>query len=349
MIKGAKTPTSWLVVFLLFVSGASHLKCQQQDLPPEQEEHPHRSMVEGWYSYGYLKPAGDTINRWMVFASFQKTPLGRYLVQGCYDLEKGLIHYSGLTEKGRLSYPEAHRSMKYDNSYKDGDTLLFICENNRLAKTNTGYQLVLHNSDAAFDLALSPASAFVWSNGNGNIGISKPDHMRYYFMPRLEGKGSLRINGQNHHVAGDFWYEHIWGKAWPPMQVKWNWWSLRLDNGTTLTISYTRKQKTEEPVQTFVTVVDSLGKADNYTDASFVSTRVWTSAKTNRRYPLEWTVTIPGRACELHIKPLFEACELPVLLTDYMWEGPCVVEVKNKQNQQIIKGIGIQELVGYGQ
>lgn len=341
-----------LFVFLLV--GLSHTACSQDNsfsivLDPNSEEYPHAHvMVEGWYTYGFFHESGHEDPSWMVFTSFQKTFLGRYHIQALYDLNKGLIHYSGLTEKGQAFLPEAHKRMDFNKSFWNRDTMQLICDKNSFTKTDSLYLLTLYNEDFQLKTKLNPVSDFVLARGNGFTGISKPEHLKYYFLPNLSSKGEFTIDRQQVPIEGNFWYEHIWGRAWPPLKVKWNWWSLKLANGTSILISYTRKQKNDKLIQVYCTIVDSLGKVENFETLKIHPLSTWKSPKTAIEYPIEWEIDIPTWDYSLRINPYFQNCELPVALTKFFWEGPCQVKAIHKESNEMVAGRGIQELVGYG-
>jgi len=320
----------------------------QSILNPLKEEYPHNAFIEGWYYYGYLKSDTAINYNWMLFASFQKSIAGRYLVQGLYDINNKKYYYSGLAEKGTPSIPDMHTRMKdFNLSYQKKDTLLLIYDSNTFIKNNDVYITKLKGSNYCFDATFLSISNFSLANGTGLTGLKKPENTCYYFLPHLKVAGKLLINGDSINVSGDFWYEHIWSKMQLNDDIKWNWWSLKLNNKEVYTITLIRNKTSEKIIQLHCTMQDSVGNTHTFDSINCTPVAYWYSEKTKVKYPIEWLIKVPQNNCEIKIKAIDSNCELPVMLTKYMWEGPCEVIVTNTLLQKNIFGIGIQEMVGY--
>lgn len=306
--------------------------------------------MEGWYYYGYLKSEDSLDDEWLVFASFQRTLFGRYLIYNLIDLKTGEKKFYGIADNptglvkmppSHFSFKEIEKKAKINSSVPD-----LYWEGNIFKKEKNNYRTFLSNPELSLKLDMEPVQPPMHVLGTGLTGLTKPENLHYYAYPKLNAYGNLVMDSSERKICGEFWHEHIWGGIWPPKLVKWTWWSLQLQTGETMTISLI-KNRGSKILQNYISMQDSSGKTMVFDTLQFEILQHWQSEKSAINYPVKWKINIPQWDYDLIISPLFIDSEIPVLGTKFLWEGPCAVEAINRRRGKIVKGKGIQENVGY--
>ena len=155
-------------------------------------------------------------------------------------------------------------------------------------------------SDAAgFGLDLRfDATQAVLLQGNDGLSQKGPnagDTSRYYSEPQLAVQGTLRLKSEPIAVVGRAWLDHEWSDAFIPAQaVGWDWIGMNLDDGSALTAFRLRRAdgsavyaggSFRRPGST-----PRIFKPD---ELRFTPGRIWESAASRARYPVEWRLETP--------------------------------------------------------
>lgn len=168
----------------------------------------------------------------------------------------------------------------------------------------------------------------------------------YYSHPSMNTSGTVSIDGYEIEVRGESWFDHQWGgfgRCYPA----WDWFSLRLDDGSYLVLYAIKDPMGQELVDLRgLTYIDAEGNAswraggDSF---DMAATRWWTSGS-GFSYPLDWAFSTP--VGDLAIEPYFDEQTMNVGVegSEY-WEGMMRVRKANLSGEQI--GIGYMELAGY--
>ncbi len=176
----------------------------------------------------------------------------------------------------------------------------------------------------------------------------------YYSAPSLQvtgvvatgGNGTGAANSQMHRVSGSAWLDREWGTSTlSPGVAGWDWFALQLSDGRRL--MYYRLRTSGGDTSPYSggslagpgQAVVRLGTEDVRLD----SVRTWRSEATGVRYPVAWSLSIPGESLALEIEPVLEAQEID--LSVRYWEG--AVQVRGVANGLPIDGQGYLELAGY--
>ena len=185
----------------------------------------------------------------------------------------------------------------------------------------------------------------------GDAGVSRkgPDPgqtSRYYSQPQLAATGTLALGVQRIAVTGRAWLDHEWSDTFiPPQAVGWDWIGMNLDNGSALTAFRLRRAD-----GTSLYAGGSLRRAGAAVAASFAPGavvfapgRVWESAATRARYPVEWRVQTPAGAHT--VRALLDDQELDSRASSgaVYWEG--VSDLLDAAGRRI--GRGYLEMTGY--
>ena len=169
----------------------------------------------------------------------------------------------------------------------------------------------------------------------------------YYSLVGLETTGDITINGKTVGVSGISWMDHEFGTSFLGEGfVGWDWFSLQLENDTTLMLYCLRRSDQSCDPQTFEgTLVYSDGwqLRVRKTDFTLTPTRQWTSLESGATYPSGWHITFPELKITLQVEPLIPNQEFRASFT--YWEG--AVQVHGQIDGAAVDGRGYVELTGY--
>src|SRR6185436_6465668 len=206
---------------------------------PHAEEGIHdRVEVEWWYHWGYL--TDESGGEWCSFSSFFRTekknfPMTRYFLYDLTDLKTGARRYRSAAGaeilplvaalSGKSELPSPHQVIPGAPLEKAGDPLKLRYGEDLLERTGPGrYRLKVGDIDLVLKSVADPMAI----EGTGLTGITRPDDMYYYTLPRLEATGT--VHGKK--ATGVFWYDHQWGATWTGPTIGWSWRGLQLDDGS---------------------------------------------------------------------------------------------------------------------
>jgi predicted secreted hydrolase len=184
----------------------------------------------------------------------------------------------------------------------------------------------------------------------GDAGVSRKgpgsaETSHYYSEPQLAAHGTLTLDGRSTAVTGRAWLDHEWSDAFIPAQaVGWDWIGMNLDDGSALTAFRLRR-----PDGSAVYAGGSLRRAGEAVrsfgpdEVQFTPGRVWESAATRARYPVQWTITTP--AGRFVVEALLDNQELDSRASAgaIYWEG--LSELRDDAGRRI--GRGYLEMTGY--
>ena len=184
----------------------------------------------------------------------------------------------------------------------------------------------------------------------GDAGVSKKgpgadETSRYYSEPQLAVQGTLTLEGQPIAVTGRAWLDHEWSDAFiPPQAVGWDWVGMNLDDGSALTAFRLRRADggavyAGGSVRRAGEAVRSFGPDE----VRFTPGRIWESAASRARYPVQWTVATP--AGRFGVVALLDNQELDSRSSTgaIYWEG--LSDLLDEAGSRI--GRGYLEMTGY--
>ena len=312
--------------------------------------------IEWWYHYGYFYEKDSSKYDWAFYSSFIRSPGGRSIMYKITDLNTGKNYYSLIFDKllKPVSIPIAGNKKVFEypkgENEKPGAWLDLNFDNSILKKQKGCYSYVLNDDSLVLSLLISKPDSLkpMLLEGTGLMGRKHQQDIYYYSFPRLASKGKLKVGNTVHNLKGVTWYDHQWVKPLPNKSVRWCWWGITLDNGDALNLYIVKNILTGKPMFQSVTQLCKSGKTNVYKTIQATPQRIWKSPRTSIEYPVEWVLDIPEMGHELHISPQWDDHEMPILIYNYFWEGPCKVELKKKSSGEIISyGKGYQELVGF--
>jgi predicted secreted hydrolase len=213
--------------------------------------------------------------------------------------------------------------------------------------THSVYQSHVAARDFTLDLRFTQTQALLLQ---GEAGFSRKAPgtryaSHYYTQPQLQVQGRIQYQQQALAVQGQAWLDHEWGETLlSPDTVGWDWVGINLDNGATLTAFRLRRQDGST-----LWSGGSLrhpghpSQALKNGDMRFTPGRIWTSPATGARYPVEWTIDLPGARYTLRAR--FDQQELDSRHStgNVYWEG--LSDLRDAQGQVV--GSGYLEMTGY--
>lgn len=209
-------------------------------------------------------------------------------------------------------------------------------------------RLRAQDGDLELDLALRSTSALVKQGERGlsRKGAAPGNASHYYSIPRMRSEGTLALRGERLAVTGESWFDREWStSALEEGQVGWDWFALRLDDGSELMLYRMRRSDGSlDPFSSAMFTRNGLEpRSIGSSEFTLRETARWTSPSSGASYPSRWTIEVPalGLACE--VEPLVADCELRVAVR--YWEG--AVRVSGSRDARPVSGRGFVELTGY--
>ncbi|MCU7995571.1 carotenoid 1,2-hydratase [Shewanella glacialipiscicola] len=212
--------------------------------------------------------------------------------------------------------------------------------------------LTVENPDFSYRLQLNSQAPLQYQGVNGYSLKSRDGQVAsyYYSQPFIEISGEINRNGKVERVTGQGWLDREWSSQFlTKTQQGWDWFALRLNDGSTLMLFQLRDQSPAEntknaPLSAFYSArrmfADGTGRNINSTDNpnDIKMTPLKWQHTVNGDYPVSWQVKIPSENIDITITPLNPNSAMP-LSTPY-WEGP--VQLSGSHT-----GTGYMELTGY--
>ena len=182
-------------------------------------------------------------------------------------------------------------------------------------------------------------------DGYSRKGPDPGNASAYVSWPRLAVAGTLVVGGRELQVTGQGWFDHEWGTSQlGEGVVGWDWFSLRLDDGSELMVYQLRRDDgTPSPFSSGTMIrpdgsIQTLGRDD----VDVMPSSSWTSPATGGTYPSGWRLRVPSEDLDLVVEPLLRAAEVDGRASTGVvyWEGPVEVDGSHA-------GEGYVELTGY--
>jgi predicted secreted hydrolase len=177
------------------------------------------------------------------------------------------------------------------------------------------------------DLALRDAKGPVLHGADGYVPYGARGMAFYYSRPRMNAGGTLVVSGEPTSVSGQFWFDRQWGLDLNNPRQPWDWFSIRLDDGTDIMLF--EFPAPDGPVA-FGTLIPPSGEPQTLAGTDFAIRRTarWRSPRTNIAYDVAWEIEIPTAGLSLTLAAATPDQEIIASRTtlNVYWEGLCAVE-----------------------
>jgi len=186
--------------------------------------------------------------------------------------------------------------------------------------------LTVENSDFSYRLQLNSQAPLQYQGVNGYSLKSRDGQVAsyYYSQPFIEISGEINRYGKVERVTGQGWLDREWSSQFlTKTQQGWDWFALRLNDGSTLMLFQLRDQSPAEsaknaPISAFYSArrmfADGTGRNINSTDNpnDIQMTPLKWQHTVNGDYPVSWQVKIPSENIDLTITPLNPNSTMPL-------------------------------------
>jgi predicted secreted hydrolase len=346
---------------------------------PKDVRHHNDANIEWWYFFAHLN--GDRGGKYAVMASFFRVGeleigKGHYIIHTLIDLNrKKRFNFSSIDWKLKMGMlaiylpfhlllhptddrmwklykcllkgkiPSLHTLMK-NTTIKEKPTDLIYGSHKLTFKgeNEEAFDVLLKERDSEVQLEFTPLKPVGLIGGDG-----KPDDLYYYSFTRNKVQGRIKTDNGTETVRGQGWFDHQWGRDYSLAKGSgWNWFGIQLSDGRDLLLN---EMTSGKPDSSMANIVEKDGTIRFTRDITFKKIKYWKSLKTNARYPVEWQISIPEFAIELHVEAVFPNQEMPIIgPIKGIWEGTCRaegIEILPSGKRKALEGIGFMELVGY--
>jgi predicted secreted hydrolase len=341
--------TNWAFLALLVVAvGCSRPVAPLPDAPATsppppspitfpRDALPHDALTEWWYFTGHLS-AADGRNYGFEYTVFQVRRQG---------LSTGYLAHFAVSDIGGQRF--SHQSR-----FAQGDALSeFPLDVDGWRLATDGASDVIQagmdsapGADPAFavNLRLTDEKPPALHHG-GYIDEGTAGGSYYYSRTRLGVSGTLRqADGAPMPVSGLAWMDHQWGNFVVTATLKWDWYSLQLDDRTELML-YVLRGSADDTASVYGTQILADGSTRDLAAGAVLVETIgqWISPHTGAVYPSGWHLTLPDGAI-VDVDPVIQDQELYFPGSSQgslaYWEG--AVSVSGDRN-----GVGYVELTGY--
>ena len=323
--------------------------------PADFGSHP-ETRTEWWYVTGTLQ-AGEKL--WGFQVTFFRAATGLDPTQPSrFNAAQLLFAHAAVTdlERGRLRHDQRIARSGFGIAQaQNGDTGVTLRDWQLMRAPLPGdprlsrYTTRVASDSAGFGLDLQcDATQPVLLQGDGGVSKKGPadaDTSRYYSEPQLAAVGTLTLEGRRTEVRGRAWLDHEWSDSFiPPQAVGWDWIGMNLDDGSALTAFRLRRADGSSVYAggSFRRAGDTL-RAFGPDDVRFTPGRVWGSAASRARYPVQWQIETP--AGRFGVAALLDDQELDSRSSTgaIYWEG--LSELLDATGRRV--GAGYLEMTGY--
>jgi predicted secreted hydrolase len=208
----------------------------------------------------------------------------------------------------------------------------------------SGFHITAQTETIALDFVLKPESALLPHGEDGLITMGDGRSSYYYSFTSLATTGTITVNNTEYTiVSGRTWMDHQWGN-YTVLGMKWDWFSLRLDDGSSLMLFQFRDifDHRTRANWSYLSANDTIAYGDNF---SLQADRLYEEQEGRSIYPLDWTIEVPGLDAEFAVKPLFDEQSMYDVMTPDYWEGLC--SVAGTMAGKAVSGSAYVELTGY--
>jgi predicted secreted hydrolase len=288
-------------LMILLAAAATNARSADAGLqfPADFGAHP-ASRTEWWYVTGQLQAGART---WGFQVTFFRSTTGVQAGGSSRFAPTELVFaHAALTdlEQKRLRHDQRIARSGFGIAQASSGDTHVVLRDWHLVRSGAVYRAVVASDSAGFglDLTITPTQPVLLQ---GEAGLSRKgpslDHTsRYYSEPQLAVQGTLTQQGRATAVTGRAWLDHEWSDAYlPPDAAGWDWIGMNLDDGSALTAFRLRRAD-----GTSVYAGGSLRRAGEAVrnfgpdEVMFAPGRVWQSAASKARYPVQWAVTTPA-------------------------------------------------------
>ncbi len=323
--------------------------------PRDHFSHP-EFRTEWWYYSGHLndqekRSYGYQLTFFRTGIKREATAKSKWAIQNLYFAHLALTDESNK----KFQYREKiHRGSLGESGASDKTFRVWIEDWSLEGKgpAMRDHFLKAGDRELGIELTLTPQRNPVIHGQNGISQKAEGEGYasHYYSITRLKTEGKIFLKDREFPVQGTSWMDHEFGSAQlRDYQVGWDWFSIRLENGTDLMLYQLRHRDGKVDPYSSGTIMFQDGSQRHLPLKGFqieVLER-WKSKKSGATYPSRWRVKVPKDQIDLLLTPVVKDQELITEVSTGItyWEGS--VRIEGKYGNISVKGLGYVELTGY--
>jgi predicted secreted hydrolase len=311
---------------------------------------------EWWYATGWLDvPAAAPIGFQITFFR-HRTGLAQSL-PGRFAPRQLLFAHAALSDIAAVRHLQAQRTQRWSGDEQSADVHASRADTDvqlgrwslRRDAAPDRYRAQVGGADAPFALQLELlATQPVLLQGQAGFSRKGPlpqQASHYYSLPHLRVSAVLERDGRRMALPGAAWLDHEWSDEYlPPEAVGWDWIGCNLDDGGAL-MAFRLRRADGSTLWAGGSHRGADGRLRTFApdELRFTPLRWWTSAASQTRYPVQWSVESP--AGHLVVRALMDAQELDGRMSNgaLYWEG--LSDLLDDSGRRL--GRGYLEMTGY--
>jgi len=313
--------------------------------------------IEWWYYTGNLEEVGTSRPFGYQLTFFRVALNTPGSDPNSSKWKVGHIYFAHMTltdiEGEEFHYFERINRKGIGNAGADSGRLMVWNEDWSLKSEDEKHLLEAVESGTGLKLRLVPMKQLVFHGENGisKKGSEVGNASHYFSYTRMKTSGTLFIGGKTYKVLGTSWMDHEYSSNQLNDELSgWDWFSLKLNNQTELMLYQLRLKTGGVDSFSSGTLVSADGVARHLKQNEFIIKPLtqWKSKRSGITYPLGWELELPSLGIKLNLSPDLYDQELYNLrsISASYWEGS--VSVEGTISDDLVKGKGYVELVGYG-
>ena len=313
--------------------------------------------IEWWYYTGNLEEVGTSRPFGYQLTFFRVVLDTRDRNPNPSNWKVGHIYFAHMTltdiEGEKFHYFERINRKGIGNAGADSKRLMVWNEDWSLEGKDEKHLLEAVESGTGIKLQLVPVKELVvhGQNGISKKGSEAGNASHYFSYTRIKTSGTVFVDGKAYKVLGTSWMDHEYSSNQLNDELAgWDWFSLKLDDQTELMLYQLRRKAGGVDPFSSGTLVSADGVPRHLKRDEFIVRPLtqWKSKQSGITYPSGWKLEVPSFGIKLSLSPDLNDQELYDLrsISASYWEGS--VSVEGTIREDLIKGKGYVELVGYG-
>jgi len=328
--------------------------------PGDHGSHP-EYQTEWWYFTGNL--VDEAGSRYGYQLTFFRQGIENSAAEGsslhkdnAWSVQDVYLAHFALTDVGKNRFWYIDRTSRTGPGLAHADTQrMEVHVLNWSARMNNKI-IILHARHQGMEIKLEliPGKPVVLHGHKGLSikGQKKGQSSYYYSFTDLKTSGSIKtpLNNKTITVKGVSWFDHEFGSnQLGPEQVGWDWFSIRLSDGSDLMVYFLRRKDGSIEAASSGTLIEKNGSSRHLElyDIKIDILDRWKSPKSSGIYPGKWRMRIPSAHIDITITPSVANQELIAEASAGItyWEG--AVEGKGTSKNRPVTVEGYVELTGY--
>lgn len=309
--------------------------------------------VEWWYTSGHITTASNKKYSFMLTYFYYPTTVSIFNLDGFrilnltdesdgtfYQDTKAVNNYTTLSASGLdLAASLLPSGTEFWRNKLDGSSNPLPFEYELSASSD--------NVSVTFDLETTKRPLIV--GGDGKFDQGATNYTYYYSQTENTVTGSLTVGGTTETITGTAWIDRQYGNFNPFVGENYEWFSIKLDNGTDLNLWNIFDSNNEIPNNLKYKILSAYvdeNQNTQYTISDFEIERLeyFFTADNLRNYSKKWRLTSASKNIDLIITSNYEASEVNITeLSFRFFEG--ATTISGTINGANVTGVGFAELL----